>query len=97
VAVALAGQYAHLHLTPDNHACTPPLSFLQAECPSCYPTNSVKALKAVKMKIHHVSSKYRHLVNTQNEHENFRHINRKKLVHTRSASFVEISPRKRSI
>jgi len=30
----------------DNHASTPPLSFLQAEWPSCHPTNSVKALKA---------------------------------------------------
>ena len=29
----------------DNHTSTPPLSFLQAECPSCRPTNSVKALK----------------------------------------------------
>jgi len=27
------------------HASTPPLSFLQAGCPSCCPTNSVKALK----------------------------------------------------
>jgi len=33
-------------LQTDNHANTPPLSFLQAGCPSCYPTNSVKALKA---------------------------------------------------
>ena len=31
----------------DNHANTPPLSFLQAGCPSCRPTNSVKALKAL--------------------------------------------------
>ena len=31
----------------DNHTSTPPLSFLQAGCPSCRPTNSVKALKAV--------------------------------------------------
>ena len=30
----------------DNHASTPPLSFLQAGCPSCCPINSVKALKA---------------------------------------------------
>jgi len=30
----------------DNHASTPPLSFLQAGCPSCRPTNSVTALKA---------------------------------------------------
>ena len=33
-------------LQADNHASTPPLSFLQAGCPSCHPTNSVKALKA---------------------------------------------------
>jgi len=33
----------------DNHASTPPLSFLQAGCPSCHPTNSVKALKAYLM------------------------------------------------
>jgi len=31
-----------------NHASTAPLSFLQAECPSCHPTNSVKALKVSK-------------------------------------------------
>jgi len=30
----------------NNHASTPPLSLLQAGCPSCHPTNSVKALKA---------------------------------------------------
>jgi len=34
-------------LQTDNHASTPPLSFLQAGCPSCHPTNSVKALKAL--------------------------------------------------
>jgi len=33
-------------LQTDNHASTPPLSFLQTGCPSCHPTNSVKALKA---------------------------------------------------
>ena len=33
-------------LQTDNHASTPPLSFLQGRCPSCHPTNSVKALKA---------------------------------------------------
>jgi len=31
----------------DNHASTLPLSFLQAGCPSCHQTNSVKALKAL--------------------------------------------------
>ena len=35
-------------LQTDNHASTPPLSFLQAGCPSCRPSNSVKALKAVE-------------------------------------------------
>ena len=34
-------------LQTDNHASTEPLSFLQAGCPSCRPTNSVKALKAL--------------------------------------------------
>ena len=35
-----------ISLQTENHASTPPLSFLQAGCPSCRPTNSVKALKA---------------------------------------------------
>ena len=39
-------------LQTDNHASTPPLSFLQAGCPSCCPTNSVKALKALHKIIH---------------------------------------------
>jgi len=34
-------------LQTDNHASTPPLSFLQAGCPSCRPTNSVKAVKVL--------------------------------------------------
>jgi len=34
-------------LQTDNHVSTPPLSFLQAGCPSCCPTNNVKALKAL--------------------------------------------------
>ena len=33
-------------LQTDIHTSTPPLSFLQAGCPSCHPTNSVKAPKA---------------------------------------------------
>jgi len=32
-------------LQRDNHISTPLLSFLQAGCPPCRPTNSVKALK----------------------------------------------------
>jgi len=42
-------QLGHMHvctsLQTDNHASTPLLSFLQAWCPSCRPTNSVKALR----------------------------------------------------
>jgi len=34
-----------ISLQTDNRASTPPLSFLQAGCPSCRPTNSVKAMK----------------------------------------------------
>jgi len=40
-------------LQADNHAITPPLSFLQAGCPSCRPTNSVKALKGKKTTLQH--------------------------------------------
>ena len=36
-----------ISLQTDNLASTPPLSFLQAGCPSCHPTNIVKALKAL--------------------------------------------------
>ena len=41
MAVASAGLYASLHLIPDNHAKIPPLSFLQAGCPSCQPVISM--------------------------------------------------------
>jgi len=49
MAVASAGPYASLHtsLHTDNNASTPPLSFLQAGCPFCRPTNSVKEWKAL--------------------------------------------------
>ena len=36
-------------LQTDNHASNPPLSFLQAGCPYCRPTNSVKALKGYNL------------------------------------------------
>jgi len=46
-------QLGYMHvctsLQTDNHASTPPLSFLEAGCPSCRPTNSVKALKALAL------------------------------------------------
>jgi len=35
--------FASMQHTPNNYASTPPLSFLQAGCPSCRQTNSVKA------------------------------------------------------
>ena len=38
-------------LLQTDNTSTPPLSFLQAGCPSCHPTNSVKALKAEGMKM----------------------------------------------
>ena len=48
VAVASAGPYASLHLAPDRQPHQRPTTqFLQAGCPSCRPTNSVKALKAI--------------------------------------------------
>ena len=46
-------------LQTDNHASTPPLSFLQAGCPSCRPTNSVKALKAPCVPIIYAKGIYR--------------------------------------
>ena len=39
-------------LQTGNHASTPPLSFLQAGCPSCHLTNSVKALNHTGIKWH---------------------------------------------
>jgi len=41
----LGNMQVYTSLQTGNHANTPPLSFLQAGCPSCRPTNSVKALK----------------------------------------------------
>ena len=45
-------------LQTDNHASSPPLSFLQAGCPSCRPTNSVRALKWLKAWCAAVALKY---------------------------------------
>ena len=44
-----------ISLQTDNHASTPPLCFLQAGCPSCRPTNSVKALKAALQQHNYVT------------------------------------------
>jgi len=47
MAVASAAPDANLHLDQaHNHASIPPLNFLQAGCPPCCPTNSVKAPKS---------------------------------------------------
>jgi len=46
----------------DNYASSPPLNFLQARCPSCCPTNRVKALKA------NILSKCQHYVKPKNTH-----------------------------
>jgi len=55
-------------LQTDNHTSTPPLSFLQAGCPSCRPTNSVKARKAkqkqkakLPLKLVHVQQLFLHI------------------------------------
>jgi len=51
VAVASAGPYASLYLDPDRQPRQHPTTqFLQAGCPSCRPTNSVKALKEFRIK-----------------------------------------------
>jgi len=42
-------------LQTDNHASTPPLSFLQVGCPCC-PTNSVKVRKADSVEYRRVSA-----------------------------------------
>ena len=49
-------------LQTDNHASTPPLSFLQAGCPSCRPTNSVKAPKAQSVRMTEDKDKWREYV-----------------------------------
>ena len=49
MAVASAGTYASLHAPSSRQITTPAPQhscFLQAGCPSCHPSNSVKALKA---------------------------------------------------
>jgi len=48
-------------LQTDKHASTPPLSFLQAGCPSFRPTNSIKALIASKTRTKHKTDNARRL------------------------------------
>jgi len=42
----LGHMQVYTSLQTDKHTSTPSLMFLQARCPSCRPTNSIKALKA---------------------------------------------------
>jgi len=59
VAVASAGHVqVCTSLQTDNHTSTSPLSFLQTGCPSCRPTISVKALKAVENNEHVLNDNY---------------------------------------
>ena len=46
----------------ENHASTQSLSFLQARCPPCRPTNSVKALKAKNCKTANETGRKLHLI-----------------------------------
>ena len=56
MAVSSAGPYASLHLALDRYPCQHPIAqFLQARCPSCRPTNSVKALKWAQSDPNYVS------------------------------------------
>jgi len=60
-------------LQTDNHASTPPLSFSRAGCPSCHPTNSVKALKANGKWSHDDSTPHRHDNHTDTTSANVSH------------------------
>jgi len=51
-------------LQADNHASTPPLSFLQVGCTSCRPTNSVKALNAYIIIINKAADHFSTLLNS---------------------------------
>ena len=56
MAVSSAGPYASLHPALDRYPCQHPIAqFLQAGCPPCRPTNSVKALKWAQSDPNYVS------------------------------------------
>ena len=55
-------------LQTDNHASTPPLCFLQAGCPSCRPTNSVKALKAIHNTFFYIKKTKKHKQRQKQQH-----------------------------
>ena len=45
-------------LQTDNHASTPPLSFLQVRYPSCRPTNSIRALNDITQLKQQISKRW---------------------------------------
>jgi len=59
MAVASTGLYASLHLIPDNNVNIPPLSFLQAGCPFCHPTNSVNTIQYYTIQYRMCDARYR--------------------------------------
>jgi len=61
-----------MSLQTDNHASTPSLTILQAGCPSCRPTNSIKALKE-KYKMNEYKQIYPHLKINNREMINHRY------------------------
>ena len=65
-------------LQTDNHAGTQSLRFLQAGCPSCHPTNTVKALKEKSMEgkkqIGKLSKQANEPNQCQNQQKKFGHI-----------------------
>ena len=60
-------------LQTDNHASTPPLRFLQTACPSCRPTNSVKALKVKKKFKTNATVNYIHSMTLTNNKSSVKH------------------------
>ena len=62
--MASAEPYASLHHAPDRQPRQHPTTrFLQAGCPSCRPTNSVKALKAVYSLMHLIKNAFAQTAN----------------------------------
>jgi len=69
-------QLGHMQVCTSLLATTPPFSFLQAGCPSCRPTNSVKALKAIMIRkvneskyLDRINNAHR-IFNSERNHEN---------------------------
>jgi len=90
VVVASAGHVqVCTSLQTDNHASTSPLSFLQGGCPSCRPTNSVKALKALTISTSRAAMPY--LLNNINSENSDNLKTKKQHINTNYAKHKEIS------